>query len=278
MRQLVMPAFEHYTLREITVRKVDQFIKTLAATKSYSMAKQARTVLSLAFGLAVRYDALRENPVRHTARLSKPPSQALALTVEQVEAIRRAVRTWRRGQGRRVRSQTGSWSRSSRSCLAPPLESVRSSLSASATVMSREPPATVRIRGTIVSPAGKPTHRPCHPKTSKSTHTASVPSFTAEVLRERLLVVASEDPEHLIFFSRNHTPLLTNNVRRRLRKAVAEAGIQGVTPHSFRRTVATVIDRAGGADLAAEMLGPRRRSVARKQPGSSSRRWPCRHT
>lgn len=46
MRQLVMPAFEHYTLREISVRKVDQFIKTLAATKSYSMAKQARTVLS----------------------------------------------------------------------------------------------------------------------------------------------------------------------------------------------------------------------------------------
>ena len=66
MRQLVMPAFEHYLLREITVRQVDQFIKTLAATKSYSMAKQARTVLSLAFGLAVRYDAIQKNPVRDT--------------------------------------------------------------------------------------------------------------------------------------------------------------------------------------------------------------------
>jgi hypothetical protein len=53
-----MPALEHYELREITVRKVDQFIKTLATTKSYSMAKQARTVLSLAFrsGGAVRRD------------------------------------------------------------------------------------------------------------------------------------------------------------------------------------------------------------------------------
>ncbi len=64
MGKLVMPAFENYVLREITVRKVDQFIKTLAATKSYSIAKQARTVLSLAFGLAVRYDAIKENPVR----------------------------------------------------------------------------------------------------------------------------------------------------------------------------------------------------------------------
>ena len=116
-------------------------------------------------------------------------------------------------------------------------------------------PATVRICGTIVSPAGKPTHRQVHPKTTKSTRTVSVPSFAAEVLRERFVVIASEDPEHLIFFSRNHTPLTTNNVRRRLRSILSEVGIYGVTPHSFRRTVATVIDRAGGAELAAEMLG-----------------------
>jgi hypothetical protein len=32
MRQLVLPVFGSYALREITVRKVDQFIKTLATT------------------------------------------------------------------------------------------------------------------------------------------------------------------------------------------------------------------------------------------------------
>ncbi len=64
MRQLVKPVFEGYALREITVSKVDRFLKGLAANKSYSMAKQARTVLSLAFGLAVRYDAIPKNPVR----------------------------------------------------------------------------------------------------------------------------------------------------------------------------------------------------------------------
>ncbi|MGH8828991.1 MAG: tyrosine-type recombinase/integrase, partial [Jiangellaceae bacterium] len=85
MRQLVMPAFEHYLLREITVRKVDQFIKTLATTKSYSMAKQARTVLSVALGLAVRYDAIAKNRVRDTTRLHKPPTQAMALTATEVE-------------------------------------------------------------------------------------------------------------------------------------------------------------------------------------------------
>lgn len=98
MRHLVMPAFEHYSLREITVSRVDRFLKA-QAKKSYSTAKQSKTVLSLAFGLAVRYEAIHRNPVRETARLRKPPSTAMALTVVQIEAIRHAVRSWRRGSG-----------------------------------------------------------------------------------------------------------------------------------------------------------------------------------
>ena len=255
MRQLVMPAFEHQTLREVTVRKVDQFIKTLAATKSYSTAKQARTVLSLAFGLAVRYDALRENPVRDIARMRKPPSQALSLTVEQVESIRRAVRGWRRGSGVPGPPPDGQLEQIIEIMLGTSARIGEVLAIRKCEVDVTRSPATVRICGTIVSPAGKPTHRQAHPKTIKSTRTVSVPSFAAEVLRERLVVAASEDPEHLIFFSRNHTPLTTNNVRRRLRNILSGAGIKGVTPHSFRRTVATVLDRPGGADLAAEMLG-----------------------
>ena len=78
-------------------------------------------------------------------------------------------------------------------------------------------PPTVRICGTVVSPKGKPTFRQGHPKTSKSRRTISVPTFTAEVLRQRLVAVSQEGSEHLVFFSRNHTPLTTNNVRRRMR-------------------------------------------------------------
>ena len=67
--------------------------------------------------------------------------------------------------------------------------------------------------------------------------------------------MSHEDAEHLIFFTRNKTPLTTNNVRRRLRAVLEGTGVDGVTPHSFRRTVATFLERAGGAELAAEMLG-----------------------
>ena len=264
MMQLVLPAFEHYALREISVHKVDGFIKTLAQTKSYSMAKQARTVLSLAFGMAVRYDAMRANPVRDTARLRRPPGQALSLTVEEIDRIRRAVRGWRREQGLPgpppdgqlediIEVMLGTSAR-----IGEVLAIRRSDVNATTT------PATVRLCGTIVSPTGKPTHRQPHPKTATSTRTVSVPSFAAEVLRARLSRISSEDPDHLIFFTRNGTPLTTNNVRRRLRAVLDEAGIDVVTPHSFRRTVATVLDRAGGADLAAEMLGHTSSDITKK--------------
>jgi integrase len=116
-------------------------------------------------------------------------------------------------------------------------------------------PGIVRICGTIISPRGKPTFRQEHPKTSKSTRTVAVPSFAAEAIRQRLVALAGEPADTLLFASRNGTPLTTNNVRRRLRSVLEEAGISGVTPHSFRRTVATVLDRQGSTELAAEMLG-----------------------
>lgn len=255
MEKLVMPAFANYTLREITVRRVDQFIKTLASTKSYSTAKQARTVLSLAFGLAVRYDAIPRNPVRDTVRLRKPPSQAHALTVEQIEVIRTAARSWRRGAGFSGPPPDGQLEQIIEVMLGTSARIGEALAIRKCDVDVTVSPATVRICGTIVSPKGKPTHRQHHPKTLKSTRTVSVPPFVAEVLRQRLVVVSDEEPEHLIFFSRNHTPLTTNNVRRRLRAVLEEVEIQGVTPHSFRRTVATFLDRASGPDLAAEMLG-----------------------
>ncbi|KQW45070.1 integrase [Nocardioides sp. Root1257] len=255
MRQLVLPVFEHYALREITVRKVDQFIKTLATAKSYSMAKQARTVMSLAFGLAVRYDAMRSNPVRDTARLRKPPSQAMSLTLEQVEAIRWAAQGWRRADGLPGPRPDGQLEQIIDVMLGTSARIGEVLAIRRCDIDVTTSPATVRICGTIVSPTGKPTHRQAHPKTARSSRTVSVPSFAAEVLRDRMAATSSDNFDHLLFFSRNGTPLTTNNVRRRLRAVLVEAGIEGVTPHSFRRTVATVLDRAGGADLAAEMLG-----------------------
>jgi site-specific recombinase XerD len=114
MRTIVMPAFEHLILREVTVSRVDRFLKHLAATRSYAMAKHARTVLSLALGLAVRYDALQQNPVRETKRLRKPTRKATALANDKIDAIRQAAGSWRRRDGLPDHVLMASSSRSSR--------------------------------------------------------------------------------------------------------------------------------------------------------------------
>nr|WP_300146157.1 hypothetical protein [Propionicimonas sp.] len=73
MRTLVMPAFEHLTLREIGVARCDRFLKQLARL-SHNRAKQARVVLRLALGLAVRHEVLPRNPLDSVSRLRRDPT------------------------------------------------------------------------------------------------------------------------------------------------------------------------------------------------------------
>lgn len=117
------------------------------------------------------------------------------------------------------------------------------------------PTPSIRITGTIVSHRGEPTARQDHPKTAKSRRTVAIPSFTAEAVRRRLTRLEDTSLDALLFCSREGTPLTTNNVRRQLRHVLDLAGITGVTPHMFRRTVATAINEQGGVELAAELLG-----------------------
>jgi integrase len=117
------------------------------------------------------------------------------------------------------------------------------------------PTPTIRIAGTIISRHGEPTFRQDHPKTAKSRRIVALPSFTAEAVRRRLVVTRDPDPESLVFRSREGTPLTTANVRRQLRHVLERAGIGGVTPHMFRRTVATAVNDNASVELAAELLG-----------------------
>jgi hypothetical protein len=47
------------------------------------------------------------------------------------------------------------------------------------------------------------------------------------MLRRRLALVPADEPQHLLFFTKNHTPLTPNNVRRTLRAALEKAGLDG---------------------------------------------------
>jgi integrase len=255
MRTLVMPVFRELTLREIGVARCDHFLKQ-QAQRSYNRAKQSRVVLRLAFALAVRHEILPRNPMDGVSRLRRPPSTPSALSPAEVNAIRAAILTWEAGRlgepGPRPDGQLGAI--------------VEVMLGTSARIgevlalrrcdvdVTGAPPS-VRIAATIVTHHGEPVQRQDHPKTAKSRRRVAIPSFAAEAIRKRLVRMTDHSPEALLFSTREGTPLTTNNVRRQLRHVLGLAGIAGVTPHMFRRTVATAINAEAGVELAAELLG-----------------------
>ena len=254
METLVLPAFANLTLREIGVARCDQFLKQLAR-RSYNRAKQARVVLRLAFGLAVRHEVLPRNPLDHVSRLHRPPSVPNALTPVEVNGIRAAIAVWEAegpSSGPKPDGQLGAIVEIMLGTSAR-IGEVLATRRRDVDVTSAQP--SIRIAGTIVSPQGAPTSRQDHPKTATSRRTVAIPSFTAAAVRRRLVQLNDPSLDALLFCTRQGTPLMTNNVRRQLRHVLDLAGITGVTPHMFRRSVATAINEHAGIELAAELLG-----------------------
>lgn len=90
LRTLVMPTFENFTVREVTVGRVESFLKAQRA-KSYPRAKHSRTILGMVMSFAVRREIVPRNPVKETSRLKKPKHVPKALTAEQIAQIREAA-------------------------------------------------------------------------------------------------------------------------------------------------------------------------------------------
>lgn len=254
MRQLVLPVFEHLALREIGVARCDMFIKGLAR-RSYNRARQAKVVMRLAFGLALRHEIIPRNPMDGIARLHKPPHNPDALTPVEVNQIRTAVKFWESGIAMSGPKPDGQLSAIIEVMLGTSARIGEALALRRCDVDVTGPCPSVSIRGTIATPRGEPPYRQDHPKTAKSRRIVAIPTWTAEAIRRRLARMDDPSPQGLLFHSRNKTPLTMNNVRRQLRHVLDLAGIEGVTPHSFRRTVATAINDAADIELAAELLG-----------------------
>ena len=83
LRGLVLPIFEHFTVCEVTVGRIELFLKVQRAI-SYTRAKHSRTILSMVLGFAVRRGIIARNPVKETSRMKKPQHTPKALTPDQV--------------------------------------------------------------------------------------------------------------------------------------------------------------------------------------------------
>ncbi|MGC7272685.1 tyrosine-type recombinase/integrase, partial [Mycobacteroides abscessus subsp. abscessus] len=114
-------------------------------------------------------------------------------------------------------------------------------------------PPTLTITGTLIDHGrivGKPLHRQDHRKHHAPPHTVVLPKFGVETLTE---LVGESGMEGPVFANRQGGWMSLANMRRALRAALPDE-LSWVTPHSFRRTVATVVRDAHGPDKAQQQL------------------------
>jgi integrase len=113
--------------------------------------------------------------------------------------------------------------------------------------------ATATFSGTLVYVKAKGHYRQPWTKTNAGYRTLTLPRFATDMLLRRQ-VDATGNPD-AIFCSRRGTWLSPHNVRRQWREARKAAGLEWVTPHTFRKTVATLLDREADTKTAAAQLG-----------------------
>ena len=248
VEKAIVPALGGVRLREATTGRIEAYLKAL---RSPSTVRDSRTILRQAFALAARHDAVQHNPVADT---SKPPAAirpAKALTIEQVQELRRRVKAWQDEQRLGPKRAYD---------LAEILDVMIGTGCRIGEVLAlrwRDVEAAddgtviVTIAGTVVEMAGVGVVRQDHTKTRSGFRRVIVPRFTAEALaRQR----AREIPTELVFPTRNGTPRSPSNVRTAWR-SVRGDDFKWVKPHDFRKTVGTLVEREVGLSAASAQLG-----------------------
>ncbi|WPM94361.1 integrase [Arthrobacter phage Cupello] len=266
----ILPGLGALTIAECSVTRIDRFLKATAAGTGAPSAKVCRSVLSGVLALAVRHGAAATNPVRDVAGITVTPKEIRALTVEEIQAARSAVRAWQLGtplkEGAPRRGR-------------PPTQDLLDILDLLLATGARIgellavrwqdvdlEAGTLTISGTIISTDEKPARliRQAHPKNSTSRRLLLLPSFAIDALMRRRLAVTVANVHDVIFPSTEGTLRDPGSVRKQLTKVLAPAGLGWVTPHVFRKTVATAIDAAEDLRTAADQLGHAGTDVTRR--------------
>lgn len=262
-RDHVTPALGALRLRECRTQRLDTYLQTVAEKTGAATARLCRTVLSGALGLAVRYDAIDSNPMRDTAGITVAPKDPRALSSDEVRAVRDAVIAWQLNRGGRGRPRQ-----------APVLDVLDLLLATGARISEvlalrwcdvDLEAWTVTIAGTLAYTDTEPPRvfRQDHPKSASGLRQLCLPAHGVAVLTRRR-VTAVGNALDLVFPSAAGTFIDPKNWRTRLREALKPAGLQWVTPHSLRRTVATALDRAESTRTAADQLGHAGEEVTRR--------------
>ena len=253
LSNVVNPELGGLRLREVTTRRLDLFLVRLRST-SASRQRKTKVVMGAMLKMAVRHDALAVKPVQQTSRIHRDKSEPQSLTLEALDTVRQALRDWT------AKQRAGPKASSDMSNIVDVMLAIGARIGevlalrwADITLDADRPNLT--INGTIRTEPDKHTYRKARPKSDSSVRTVVLADFATAVLRRRV-TAARENSNDAVFPTRNGTWQQVNTVERRWRQIRKDTGLEWVTPHTFRKTVATLISERADDETASQRLGP----------------------
>lgn len=236
-------------IAEVTTSGAHRYLQSMGAT---TQAGRLRMILSGMFSLAVRFDAIDVNPIREARPAKTARKPVRSVTADELDRVRAAVRAYtdREGPGPRPGRLLPAFVDLLVATGARPNEVL--ALRWADVDLLGEPPK-VTIAGTLIDHGrieGKPLHRQDLRKGGAPEHTVLLPRFGVEALTA---LVGESGMDGPVFANRDGGWMSLANMRRALRAALPE-DLRWITPHSFRRTVATVVRDALGPDKAQQQL------------------------
>jgi integrase len=240
---------------EATPSRLDAAIRSMRRAHGDVLAVQSKTILTGGLHLAVMANVLASNPVRDVSphRSKTQPKGATALTADQLRELLAKLRA-------------------SEACQRHDLVDPITVFIATGLRISEllgllwsdfdEDALTLKVTGKVIRAAGKRgLMRIDETKTAAGMRTLPLPSFAVTVLAaRRSLRYLGQQP--MIFPSMAGTWRDGDNFRARWAEVRDDLGVPGVTTHSFRKSVATLIDDEGlSARIGADHLGHTRISM-----------------
>lgn len=257
LTKTIVPGMGQLRIREASVGRLDKFLKDIARTHP-AKAKQTKVVLSHMFGLAVRLDAITHNPVTETRLPARQQPEPRALTQDEQDALRRGIYSWMSQKGVSGPQR------------APDLLDIVDMMLATGmrigelcalrwedVDLGSENPS-ITITGTIIRVTGQGLTRQAHAKNSKRRLRVYLPAHAVSILLAKSTATDEDAPPNLwntVFASSTGTLRDPYNVRRQFRDARASAGFAWVTPHTFRKTATTRVERERGLEAASQQAG-----------------------
>ena len=257
-------------LRECTTQRLQNYVLETAGPH-YTVHRDLTRILKAVFNRGLELGVVEHNPAAHIRHPHVPKKNTTALTPDEVMELRQLLRDYENGGSNRIDPETGKrkGGRPRERYLADLVDIMLATGTRIGEVLALrwedidltvDPSmhtADVEITGTAKTREADPEagisylYRQDHPKTARSHRIITVPKFAVDILL-RLQVQAGDSP--FVFTTREGTMRAPNNVRKALRKACG-TDFEGLTPHTLRRTVATIVAEKHGIEAASRLLG-----------------------